>query len=106
MTTLIIAYLLTTPTNAPALEIEPPAWAFVMPAPNREPSPPVDEFLARLESAPLERAIERDLAAQPFELVEDPFDGRGTPMARAAVEEMIREGELLAGADGTTEILP
>ncbi len=105
MTPIIIAMLLSPAASEPALVMEAPKWAFVVPA-DREPSLPVDDFLARLDSAALERAIERDLAAQPFEVDEDPFDGRGTPIASAAVEEMIREGERVAAVVPAAEVLP
>ena len=42
LTTILIALALTAPTDAPALGLELPGWAFVVPAPDRAPSPPVD----------------------------------------------------------------
>jgi len=70
--------------EGPALTVDPPAWAFVVPA-DVEPSLPVDDFLAELAAAPTVKAIERASAAEPFEV----------DVESAAVAAMIAEGESL-----------
>jgi hypothetical protein len=70
--------------DGPALAVDTPAWSFVVPT-DAEPSAPVDEFLSALESAPLEAAVERASAAEPFEV--------DTQIAESDVAAMIAEGE-------------
>jgi hypothetical protein len=79
--------------DGPSIALDPPAWAFVVDA-DREPSLPVDSFLAELDSAVVEGAIERVQALTevgPFE-PSDPFDGRGEQVSATVVQAMIEEG--------------
>jgi len=55
--------------DSPALALDLPAWAFAVPAERTsdEPSLPVDTFLAELDSAAVEGAIERLVNVGPFD---------------------------------------
>lgn len=86
---LIIAMLLAPGSQGPALELAEPTWAFIVPAhAEREPSPPVDTFLAELDQ-------DYTTALGPFapDQGADPFD---VAPPEPATEQEILEGEAAA----------